>query len=169
MKIRAVLNAAIGLCCLFLVSCQAAPPQGTQVRVSRVVSGQVVEVLDPSPATAQTQPIRLLGLGAPPAQQDPWGKAAQARLAELAIGQTLLLETDRVAQDEQGRRLAYLWQGDRLLNETLVAEGYAIAASQVPNTKYEQRLAAAQAQARLLELGIWNPVNPLRQPPAPSP
>ncbi len=79
--------------------------------------------------------------------------------------QPVLLETDAEARDTDGRRLAYVWLNGNLLNETLVAEGFALAVSHPPNQKYDQRLAHAQDRARALGLGMWNPRQPMRSTP----
>jgi micrococcal nuclease len=153
--------------CWLLWSCQAAAlPQGTLVKVSRVVSGQALEVLDLSRQTTKTDRVRLLGVEAPDLKQDPWGADAKAQLETLVAGQTLLLETDQEAQNNYGQRLAYLWKDGVLVNEKIVEAGQALAASRSPNIKYQQRLNRAQEKARLLGLGIWNPTRPMRQTPS---
>ncbi|XGV97815.1 MAG: thermonuclease family protein [Leptolyngbya sp. BL-A-14] len=53
-----------------------------------------------------------------------------------------------------------------MLNEALVAAGYAIVTPHPPNSKYDQRLAQAQEHARVLGLGLWNPKQPIRLNPA---
>jgi micrococcal nuclease len=68
-------------------------------------------------------------------------------------------------QDQYQRVLAYVWQGKLLLNQALVAQGYALASSRLPNVHYEERLKRAQESARLGGLGLWNPQNPMRQTP----
>jgi micrococcal nuclease len=72
------------------------------------------------------------------------------------------LESDIEPRDDSGQRLAYLWQNGELVNERLVAEGYALAVPHPPNHKYDQRLARAQDRARVMGLGIWNARNPWR-------
>lgn len=159
------------VCCLFvLVGCQPSLPQGQQVRVARVVSGQTLEVLAMNGQTPITERVRLLGIDAPTGNQEPWSTQAKERLDAL-IGQdrVVLLERDvesvREFQNGAKQKLAYVWQGDRLLNEALVEEGYALARSFFPNTKYEQRLTYAQEKARLTGVGIWNPSQPMAQTP----
>lgn len=127
------------------------------------MSGQTIEVLAQNTALAER--VRLIGIDAPDAQQLPWGSQAQQRLTDLTQGQTVLLELDAETTDGYGRRLAYLWKDNVLVNEQLVAEGLALAVSRSPNTKYDQRLLNAQIQARTLGLGIWNPDQPMRQLP----
>jgi micrococcal nuclease len=162
----------------FLGSCQSSDlPSGDRVRVSRATSGQTLEVLaaqnpqiqNSQTQNPQTQKVRMLGIEAPWVSQKPWGDQAWKRLQELVNGKTVLLESDveKTVQRQDGSqiKLAYVWLDGVLLNQQLVEEGLALAKSRSPNTKYDQLLAAAQEKARLLGLGIWNPAQPMRQPP----
>jgi micrococcal nuclease len=162
----------VALCCLLLLwSCQVTEsPTGKSVRVTRVVSGQSLEVLPSQGQDPFTQKIRLLGIEAPAWEQQPWSLNAKAELeALIGAGKTVLLEFDRQPQvqlrDGSTLNLAYVWQDGVLLNEKLVEQGWALAVSRSPNTKYAQRLAEAQEKARLMGVGIWNPDQPLRQFP----
>jgi micrococcal nuclease len=152
---------------LLLVSCEAATPEGETAFVRRVVSGNTIEVLMAAQSPASAQSVRLLGLSAPDLKQNPWGEAAKQALAQLLPPQTpLILETDGEARDAYDRRLAYVWVGDRLINETLLQQGWGLVETRSPHTKYQQRFERAQDYARILGYGIWNPQTPLRQTPA---
>jgi len=149
---------------LCLLGCQpTALPPGLTVKVVDVWNGRDVEVTDVEFPSSITERVRLEGVAAPGLQQEPWGRAAQARLVELLGDQPVLLEMDTESRDRTGRRLAYLWQQGRLLNEQLVAEGFALFVPHPPNHKYDQRLTQAQDYARAMGLGIWNEKNPLRE------
>lgn len=153
---------------LLLWGCQTATPPGTQVKISRATSGQTLEVLfSQSP---QTQKVALIGVDAPWFSQKPWSDRAKQRLQDLATGKTVLLEFDvarsKLRSDGSKVNLAYVWLDGKLLNEQMIEEGLVLAKSRSPNTRYEQRLAHAQAKARLLGVGIWNPAQPMRQTPA---
>lgn len=147
----------------------AAPAPVELVQVSRVLSGQTIEVLNKQ--NALTERVRLLGIESPNWQQQKrWSEAAKQQLTDLiGQGKTVQLESDiepDYTNDKGSKiRLAYVWQGDQLLNEALVAGGFVLARSHSPNTKYEQRLTYAQEKARLLGMGIWNPQDPMRQDP----
>ena len=140
--------------------------------MTRVVSGQTIEVLDSTGRDPLAKPVRLLGIEAPNwSKQQPWSLAAKQRLEVLIQpDKTVLLEfdveSDRVTNDGAYLRLAYLWHDNQLLNEVLVEEGFVLANSRSPNIKYEQRLSHAQEKARLMGVGIWNPQNPMRQDPS---
>ena len=151
-------NKALSLL-LLLQSCHPAIPEKLEeVRVTRVVSGQTLQLMG--------RRVRLIGIDAPDLQQQPWGRAAKEQLQALIGGRTVSLEFDVQNQDQLGRRLAYIWQDGELLNEKLVAEGYVLAVPRDPNHKYDQRLSRAQEWARLMEKGIWNPNQPMRLTPA---
>ena len=151
-------NKALSLL-LLLQSCQPAIPQKLEeVRITRVVSGQTLEL--------KGKQVRLVGIDAPDLQQQPWGRVAKEQLQAMIGGEPVLLEFDVQNQDQLGRRLAYVWQDGELLNEKLVAQGYALAIPRNPNHKYDQRLSRAQEAARLMGKGIWNFDQPMRLTPA---
>jgi micrococcal nuclease len=154
------------LLCLLLVGCQpSVKPQGTAVQVSRAVSGQTIEVLDPTGQTTLNQEVRLMGIDAPAPEQEPWGTQARERLAELVAGQTILLEADVAMRDSYNRIWGYVWLDSVLVNQQLVEDGWALAVGRSPHPKYGDRLTRAQEKARLLGVGIWNPEQPMRQLP----
>lgn len=147
----------------WLQGCQSKTmPQGMQVKVARVLSGQTLEVEQ----TAKPMQVRLVGIDAPDLQQQPWGGEAKQRLEAMIIGKTVLLEFDTQQKDAFGRHLAYVWHNGVLLNEQLVKEGYVLWKARSPNYKYDQRLENAGAWAKLMGQGIWNPDRPMRQTPA---
>ena len=154
---------------LVLWGCQPAPtPQGDRVRITKAVSGMMLEVL-PLAQQTQAERIRLIGLDAPAFDQDPWDEQAQTYLQTLTLGKTVLLEPDieLAFQPKAGlpQKLAYVWLDGTLLNEKMIAEGYVLARSRSPNLKYDQRLTRAQESARLRGIGIWNPNQPMRKTP----
>ncbi len=156
-------SAALGV-----IACQPSPPANLlTAEVQRVVSGQTIEVTIPSEQPAQIQTVRLLGLEAPDPRQAPWGPEAAATLAETLPPRSRIgLEFDTEPLDAYQRRLAYVWRDETLVNEYLIAQGQALAATREPNTRYSQRFEQAQDYARLLGHGLWHPDRPLRQTPA---
>jgi micrococcal nuclease len=161
------MGCAIALCLIgLLAGCQTAiEPSGIWVSVRQVASGQALEIVNASGQTPTPQKVRLLGIDAPDLKQQPWGIDAKQRLEELVRSKSVRLEFDVERQDQYGRSLAYVWVGNQLANEQLVAAGYALAMPRSPNVKYQEKLQRAQESARLMGRGIWNPENPLRQTP----
>lgn len=142
--------------------------------MQRVVSGQTLEVLNPTQQSALIERVRLIGIEAPDIKQQPWGEAAKNHLeqvltkanAQQLVLDTVFLEPDIQEKDSSGRWLAYVWHEGVLLNEQLVKEGYVLAAPRAPNSKYDSRFARAQEYARIMGYGIWNPDQPMRLTPA---
>jgi micrococcal nuclease len=159
----------LGIFCsivLLLVGCQKTiEPSGTPVTIRQVASGQALEIISNTEQTSAPQKVRLIGIDAPDLKQQPWGMEAKQQLEELVKSKSVRLEFDVEKQDQYGRSLAYLWVGNQLANEQLVATGYALAIPRSPNVKYQEQLQRAQESARLMGRGIWNPDNPLRQTP----
>lgn len=136
------------------------------VKVERVVSGQTLEISRDN----ERKRLRLIGIDAPAwlpkCQQAPWEAEAKKQLQEKLEGESVWLEFDQQTEDNYDRYLGYLWQDEKLINEWLVKQGLVLASSpREPNTKYSQKLAYAQEWARIMELGIWNWENPMRQTP----
>jgi len=153
------------LACLLLVlltGCQSVnKPQGLNVKVKRVISGQTIEVVN----NDKTILVRLIGIDAPDLQQQPFGQAAKGLLTQIIADKEVIIEFDEQKQDEFGRKLAYVWS-NLLVNEYLVKQGVVIVSVKSPNHKYDTRLVRAQEWARLQEQGIWNPEQPLTMTPA---
>jgi len=132
-------------------------PTGEIWTVTRVLSGQTLMVKSKAGVIKRLQ---LQGISAPLKEQEPWGDLARQRLEQLVKDQPIILEFDGDQQKAKGDR-AYLWQGNTLVNAQLVKEGYVLADTFASNPKLE----TLQSEARLLELGIWNPENPMRLHP----
>lgn len=146
------------------------PSTDEWVRVAGAQSGQSLEVSSAQSPLAES--VRLLGIDAPDARQQPWGPEAAQHLDQWLRGKRVRLEFDQPPQDAYGRKHAYVWLDDALINEKLVAEGWALAqgafamGQATRSTRYDQRFLNAQEQARLLHRGLWSVDHPLRQTPA---
>jgi micrococcal nuclease len=186
----------LGLMGLMLSGCQAqslspVSEVGYRMSVQEVINGNTLEAIgverigkvsEDSETIAGADwkgkrlRIRLIGVDAPDRAQRPWGEAARQFLAEqVGFGpnsgqgqddRLVLVSLDTQVQDSYDRVLGYVWTEAGLVNEAIVAAGHGLARSYFPNVKYEAVLADAQAEARLLGRGIWNPEQPLRESPA---
>jgi len=168
-----ILIVLVSLLGILVGGCQShSIPHGQLVKVAQVVSGQSLSIFSPGQITpsAMTERVALIGVVAPAWKQAPWDTQAKQQLTQwIGTEKTVLLEMDIQQQiwrrDGSPLKLAYLWKGDRLLNEQLIEAGLALAEVRSPNLKYAQRLLHAQEKARLLGRGIWNPQHPMRQTP----
>ena len=127
------------------------------VTVSRVVDGDTIEI---SPAVDGNEEVRLIGMDTPETKDpsegiEPLGPEASAFATEELTGKSVGLEFDVEREDQYDRLLAYVYLDGEMFNEVLVEGGLAQAYPYEPNTKYEERFAAAQEEARAANLGIW--------------
>jgi micrococcal nuclease len=80
---------------------------------------------------------------------------AKAKNEELVLNKEVELEKDVSETDRFGRLLRYVWIDGKMINEELVASGYARVATFPPDVKYKDRFVAAEKLAREKGLGLW--------------
>ncbi len=137
----------------------AEPSYDATATVARVVDGDTIEI---SPAIDGITDIRLIGVDTPETKEpgcapQPYGPEASSYAEATLSGQQVELEFDVEKTDRYGRLLAYVYpRGGEMFNEGLVEGGYAQAYPYPPNTRYANRFAAAQEQARNARLGLWS-------------
>jgi micrococcal nuclease len=132
---------------------------GEPANVTRVIDGDTIEVALDNEILA----VRLIGIDTPETVHptkpvECYGPAASRFTSGVLQGRPVRLEFDVERIDRYGRTLAYVWLGDDLFNETLVARGFAQVTTYPPNVKYVDRFLAAQRDARSHERGLWGAV-----------
>lgn len=147
----------------FLASDVSQPPlpqslsEGTY-RVQRVVDGDTL-VLEGGAR------VRLIGADTPETVKpdhpvEPFGPEA-ARYTEQFIADArgeVRLQMDRERKDRFDRFLAYVFAGDRMLNEELIREGLATARTEFNySPSIKRRFRQAEDEARSAGRGIWSP------------
>jgi len=104
--------------------------------------------------------VRLLGTNANEGDECFGEEAKDALISRLAKEEAQLWtevhETYGPDRDEYGRLLAYVWQGERLINLDQIADGYAVARSAFGHP-LEAAFDAAEATARDEARGLWSP------------
>ena len=99
--------------------------------------------------------VRLLLIDTPELAQRPWGEMARKKLDSLAgPGTTLRLEFDRSTTDRYGRLLAYAWKDSVMVNEWMVAHGWAVVLK-YENVRYLERMQRAERSAQVMKRGFW--------------
>jgi len=129
-----------------------------QVFVERVVDGDTIRLDD-------GRTLRYIGIDTPEtvAPQKPiecFGQEASEFNRGLVEGKTVWLEKDISEVDRYGRLLRYVYLDPEAslsaqVNYRLVAEGYAYASSYPPDVKWQTLFTEAQANADLLDRGLW--------------
>jgi micrococcal nuclease len=104
---------------------------------------------------ADGRAVRLLLIDTPELGQRPWGAMAKRKLDSLAgPGTTLRLEFDRSPTDRYRRVLAYAWKDSVMLNEWMVANGWAVVLA-YENVRHLDRLRRAERAAQAAKRGLW--------------
>ncbi|MEM6533383.1 MAG: thermonuclease family protein [Myxococcota bacterium] len=118
--------------------------------VARVIDGDTAELTDGTR-------LRYLLVDTPELGTSPecYGPEAQRQNEVLVLGKEVSLEYDLECQDAFGRLLAYVFVGDRLINEVLTERGFARVLVIPPNNRYESRIRAAEQAARSSQAGLW--------------
>ncbi|MDP3725679.1 MAG: thermonuclease family protein [bacterium] len=149
----------------------ASPNNGVTdiVKVVRVVDGDTINV----EINGKVEPVRYIGIDTPETV-DPrkpvqcFGVEASKKNKELVEGKMVRLEKDITDRDKYNRLLRYVWLGNTLINQELVAQGFAKSYSYPLDIKYQDKFVAAEKKAREDKLGLWTACASVTAPVAPT-
>lgn len=124
------------------------------VKVVRVVDGDTI-VIDGDIR------VRYIGIDTPELGNDKtvhdcYAEAAKQKNQELVEGKMVRLEKDVSEKDRHGRLLRYVYQDSVFVNEDLVQQGYAKAATFPPDVRYSDYFLKLQTTAREEKRGLWD-------------
>ena len=135
----------------------AAVVSTSTAQVVRVIDGDTIDVR--MTQSGEVARIRYIGIDTPEPYRDgvPACFSAEATMANknLVDGKTVMLVSDQEDSDQYDRLLRYVYVGDDMINEELLAGGYATVLPIEPNTKYAQSFKALADTARVAEVGLW--------------
>lgn len=126
----------------------------SSVYIEKVLDGDSVA----ANVRGKREQIRFIGIDAPELSQKPWGRRSKKFLEDLVSGSgwQARIEYDVEKRDKYDRILAYLWsRNNKLINEEMLINGYAVLFTFPPNVKHADRLRSAQVIARENKRGIW--------------
>ena len=117
------------------------------VLVVSVVDGDTFDI---SPAVRGMDRVRMIGVDTPEVYggTEPCGPEASEYTTRHLEGRRVTLGVGEDPKDPYGRLLAWVWLDGQMFNKMLVSAGLAEAVSYPPNTRYDQKLAQAEASAR---------------------
>ena len=152
MKIK-YLSSILALLLLISVIGCAAPSVPV---VTRVIDGDTIEVS----IAGTIYKVRYIGIDTPELDDKRAELCALAQEAtrynrELLEGKSVRLEKDVSETDKYGRLLRYVYVGGTFVNAELVRRGLAWAIPYPPDTKYQDELDEAEAEARQAGKGLW--------------
>ena len=149
---------AMGVCALVLVIWWAMRTPNAPTRPAvpfgpgNMLKAQVLGVVDGTTIQVDLEggheQVRYLGI-------EPLGHAATEANRHLVQGKHVWLELDVPLRDSDGRLLAYVYVGDRMVNAELVRQGYAQANTVPPSGKYAHLFQQLQREAREAGRGVW--------------
>lgn len=124
--------------------------------VTRVIDGDTIVVQ----MNGTEKTLRYIGIDTPETVQpsgiiECFGQEASDRNRELVLGKMVKLVRDVSDTDRYGRLLRYVYIDDKLINLSLVQDGYANANSYSPDTKYDKVLKLAEQTAKINGAGLW--------------
>ncbi len=131
-----------------------AEARGVYALVTKVYDGDTLTIIYTGKAGGKDK-VRLIGVDCPELKQAPWGKRARDFTRKMVLGKIVRLETDVRVRDRYGRLLAYVWIGDKMLNEELLREGLAVLLTIPPDVRYVERFKRTQEEARKKKKGFW--------------
>ena len=123
---------------------------------------KVIKVFDgDSILLEDNREIRLLGVDAPEIHhptlpEQRYGKEAAEFSKQLVEGKEVWLEFEEGnKQDKYGRSIAYVYIGDKLLNEELLKNGFAYVYTKYP-FRLKEEFIKYQQEAIKARKGLWN-------------
>ena len=123
--------------------------------VTRVLDGETIEVA----VSNQAFLVRYIGIDAPGIVQPIQWKGAEAvnTNSTLVSGQFVTLAKDVSEVDADGYLLRYVISGNVFVNREMVRRGLAKVVIVPPDIACEATFLAAQSEAQLAVLGLWQP------------
>jgi endonuclease YncB( thermonuclease family) len=121
------------------------------VGVVRVVDGDTIVVAIGGPRGTK---VRLIGIDTPERGRC-FFEAATQRMRALVEGKQVRLTKDVSETDRYGRLLRYVYVGSLFVNDAMVREGYANAATFPPDVAHATEFIALARVARLARRGLW--------------
>lgn len=134
-----------------------APPQlakNDDVKVVGITDGDTIKVL----IEGQQVQVRLYGIDAPERGQ-AFGSQAQTALKQITAGRKVTIKT--IDTDRYKRPVALIYADGAIVNEILVASGYAWVYPQYCKQSFCSDWKQKEATARVNKNGLWQETNPV--------
>ncbi|MDP3920421.1 MAG: thermonuclease family protein [Candidatus Omnitrophota bacterium] len=131
-------------------------PTAQAEKVQYVIDGDTLMLMN-------NEKVRLIGIDAPEIENtkyqregEYYGEEAKRYLSDLVLGKDVRLDPPGEHYDKYGRRLAYVYLEDLLVNAELIRLGYADVYRKFPFEKNVEFI-RLEEEARKRQRGLWNP------------
>jgi micrococcal nuclease len=125
------------------------PLPGAEIgTVTRIVDGDTIEV----DIDGVVYDVRYIGVNTPERDEPCYKEATEANRA-LVDGQVVTLVKDVSETDRYGRLLRYVYVGEEMVNELLVANGWAEAVLYEPDSAYWEQFVMLEQAVENLDIG----------------
>lgn len=120
-------------------------------KVVRVIDGDTIEI-------EGGQTVRYIGMDTPESTntKECYGDKAAEINKNLVEGKNIKLVKDISETDRYGRLLRYVYLDDKFINDILVKDGYATAATFPPDVQFQEQFTQSEKEAREKKLGLWS-------------
>ncbi|MCI8346564.1 MAG: thermonuclease family protein [Bacilli bacterium] len=150
----------IGMIFLLLIMPFSVFAEKEEVRLVKCVDGDTARFM----IGKKEYSTRFLAIDTPETKHpkkgvEPYGKeASNYTCSRLKKAKKIVLEYDpsSTKEDKYGRRLAWIFIDDELLQKQLVKKGYAKVAYLYGDYKYTNILKVVEKQAKIEKIGIWS-------------
>jgi micrococcal nuclease len=142
-----VLPAALLLC---LAQARAADEQRAVVKV---YSGNVIK-LQAQTAKDKDSKVRYIGVDAP-SRGEPFFDICRTANKALVENKKVMVHSDVVKTDADGRLLIYLYAENVFVNAELIKNGYGLVAAPDGNVQHREFFLSLQQEARKNRQGVW--------------
>lgn len=134
------------------------------IKVFSVLDGDTFRYKDEN---GKLQSVRLIWVDSPESntaryrKTECYGKESKQALTNLIKGKTVKLEFDQnqSSSDNYGRQLAYVRLDNLLVNQHLIAEGYAKEYTFKTAYSKQHEFQSAQSQAKEKKIWLWSPIH----------
>jgi len=134
-----------------LASRTGPPPPGDRVRVSYVIDGDTIEVVE----QGQAYRVRYIGVDTPERDEPFYQEAADAN-RKLVDQQEVILVRDVSETDQYGRLLRYVFlQNGTFVKAELIAQGYGRVVTFPPDVAQIDLFTQLQREAQQNRRGLW--------------
>ncbi len=116
--------------------------------VKRVYNGNTIKMRDGTK-------VKYIGIDAPDKKGLPFYRMCKEANKKLVNKKEIVIKTDLLEKDENGKVLAYVYVGDLFVNAELIRLGCALACNMPPNERYKDKFFSLQKAARKEKRGFW--------------